>query len=333
MCRSPVDPDADGVRYPFAVSGGPSNAPERIDLKVGFSCNNRCLFCVQGDKRARYAPRELDDLRTVLRHERARVRSVVFTGGEPTVRRELPELVAYARELGYERIQIQTNGRMFAHLGFARRLVECGANEFSPALHGHVAALHDYLTAAPGAFAQTVSGIRNLKSLGQLVLTNTVVTRSNYRHVPEIARLLVALGVDQFQLAFVHPVGTAETEYHRIVPRMDLAAPYLVEGLRVGVQARRRCMTEAVPPCVLPGWEGFVAEKLIPRTTIYDAEATIADYTRYRLDEGKLKGPDCPRCVHFATCEGPWREYPERYGWEEFRPVLADAPRSAASPA
>ncbi len=304
--------------------------PDRIDLKVGFGCNNRCHFCVQGDKRARYAPRSTEELRSVLCDERKRVRSVVFTGGEPTLRRDLPELVAYARELGYERIQIQTNGRMFAHAGYVRRLVECGANEFSPALHGHVAELHDYLTAAPGAFAQTVTGIRNVKALGQVVLTNTVITRSNYRHLAEIARLLVSLGVDQFQLAFVHAVGTAGAELERVVPRVELVAPYLVEALRIGVQASRRTMTEAVPPCILPGLEAHIAERIIPRTAIYDADAKIADYTKYRLTEGKLRGPECPRCIHFSWCEGPWREYPERFGWDEFRPVTSDARPQAA---
>jgi MoaA/NifB/PqqE/SkfB family radical SAM enzyme len=311
-------------------SGEAGASTQRIDLKVGFDCNNRCHFCVQGDKRSRYSPRPTEELREVLRAERSRVRSVVFTGGEPTMRRDLPELVSYARELGYTTIQIQTNGRMFAHPGYARRLVACGATEFSPALHGHRPELHDHLTRAPGAFAQTVAGIRNLKALGQLVLTNTVVTRSNYRHLPEIARLLVSLGVDQLQLAFVHPVGTAGTEFQQVVPRMELAAPYLAAALQVGLDAGRRVYTEAVPACVIPGYEGCVVEQLIPRTAIYDAESTIADYTRYRLDEGKLKGPECPSCVHFAECEGPWREYPERHGWSEFRPVLA-AP--AAAPA
>jgi MoaA/NifB/PqqE/SkfB family radical SAM enzyme len=311
------------VSAPADATPPPAGATERIDLKVGFACNNRCHFCVQGDKRARFAPRPTEELREVLRSERARVRAVVFTGGEPTMRPDLPDLVAYARELGYLTIQIQTNGRMFAHAGYARRLVACGATEFSPALHGHVPALHDHLTEAPGAFAQTVAGIRNLKALGQYVLTNTVVTRSNYRHLPEIVRLLVSLGVDQLQLAFVHPVGTAGAEFQAVVPRMALAAPYLLEALRAGLAAGRRVNTEAVPACILPGYEHCVVEKHIPRTAIYDAESTIEDYTRYRLDEGKAKGPECRACLHVAECEGPWREYPERYGWEEFRPVLA----------
>lgn len=302
-----------------AAADAPS--PGRVDLKVGFACNNRCVFCVQGTKRERYGARPAEELRDILRRERGRVDAVVFTGGEPTVRPDLPDLVAHARELGYRTIQIQTNGRMLAHRRYLERLVAAGATEFSPALHGHVAALHDHLTGAPGAFSQTVTGIRHLKAMGRFVLTNTVVNRSNYRHLPEIARLLVSLGVDQFQLAFVHPVGTAGTLFASVVPRMELVAPYLRAALQVGLDAGRRAYTEAVPPCVLPGYEACVAERHIPRTAIYDAEATIADYTRYRRDEGKLKGPACAECVHDAECEGPWREYPERFGWSEFVPI------------
>lgn len=299
-----------------------SPAPSaRIDVKVGFACNNHCLFCVQGDKRARFAPRSAEELRSLLGRERSRADSVVFTGGEPTVRKDLPELVACAKALGYRTIQIQSNGRMFAHASFVQRLVQAGANEFSPALHGHTAALHDYLTSAPGSFAQTVAGIRNLKAAGQFVLTNSVVTRSSYRHLPELARLLLGLGVDQFQFAFVHPVGTAGDLFDQVVPRMELAAPYLKAALQVGIDAGRRAFTEAVPYCILRGYESCVVEKAIPRTAVFDAQTTIEDYTRYRLDEGKLKGPNCPGCVYFSDCEGPWREYPERLGWSEFQPV------------
>jgi len=127
---------------------------------------------------------------------------VVFTGGEPTLRRDLPELVSFARDAGYETIQIQTNGRTFASRRYCETIIEAGATEFSPALHGHVPELHDFLTRAPGSFAQTTRGIRNLKSLGQYVLTNSVVVRANCRNLAQLAHLLVTLGVDQYQLAF-----------------------------------------------------------------------------------------------------------------------------------
>ncbi|MBW2260952.1 MAG: radical SAM protein [Deltaproteobacteria bacterium] len=293
----------------------------RIDIKIGFACNNLCRFCVQGDKRHRVKTPSTRKVREELEKGRDRADGVVFTGGEPTLRRDLAELVSFARDAGYETIQIQSNGRTFASRRYCAEIIEAGATEFSPALHGHVPELHDYLTRAPGSFAQTTKGIRNLKSLGQYVLTNSVVVRANSRNLPQLARLLVSLGVDQFQLAFVHPVGTAGENLTQIVPRMEIMAPYMMRGLDVGLKAECTVSTEAVPYCILPGYESCVVESRIPDTKVVDGGVTVEDYRAYRVTEGKLKGPDCPDCTHFELCEGPWREYPEKYGFDEFRPV------------
>jgi MoaA/NifB/PqqE/SkfB family radical SAM enzyme len=183
-----------------------------------------------------------------------------------------------------------------------------------------VAELHEWLTGAKGSYQQTCQGIINVKKRGLPVLTNSVVTRSNFRHLVDLARVLVTLGVDQYQFAFVHPVGSAGTNFDMVVPRMTLIEPYVKAGLNVGTRAGRAVMTEAIPYCFMTGFERYVAERIMPRTKIFDAGIVIDDYTEFRLVEGKAKGPQCPECVHDAYCEGPWREYPEKYGWGEFRP-------------
>lgn len=305
-------------------------AHARLDLKIGFACNNRCRFCVQGDKRSRYGPPPFARLRAELAAARPAADGVVLTGGEPTLRKDLFALIGAARELGYSTVQVQTNGRMAASRRWCADAVAAGATEFSPALHGHRPELHDWLTRAPGSFAQTVRGIRNLRELGQRVLTNSVIVRPNFRNLPELARLLVALDVDQLQLAFVHPAGSAAEGFTAIVPRFALAAPYLARALREGTRAGKPCWTEAVPPCVLPGLERHVVEGRIPRTKVVDAESTIEDYRAYRVGEGKMKGPRCRECAFDGTCEGPWREYPERYGFDELVPVARGAAPAGA---
>lgn len=252
---------------------------------------------------------------------------IVLTGGEPTIRPDILELVRYAKKTGFKTIQIQSNGRLFAYKSFCKDIIEAGATEFSPALHGHIAALHDYLTGAEGSFNQVVSGIKNLKSLGQLVITNTVITKSNYRHLPQIAELLVSLGVDQYQFAFVHALGSAGENLSSVVPRMELIEPYVKKGLDVGIKAGKRVMTEAIPYCFMRGYEDFVAEKIIPDSKIYDYNKVISDFTSSRRNEGKSKGPQCRSCGKNEICEGPWKEYPAKFGWEEFRPFKCDAPR------
>ncbi|OIO11585.1 MAG: hypothetical protein AUJ52_01810 [Elusimicrobia bacterium CG1_02_63_36] len=301
------------------------DAVKRIDIKLGFSCNNRCRFCVQGDKRERFQSRPLERVLTDLREGReGGACEVVLTGGEPTLQPTLLQAIREAKRLGYSNIQVQTNGRRFFYGNFCDELIEAGANEFAPAVHGSRPEIHDYLTRAPGSWAQTVGGIRNLKRRGMRVSVNTVVTRGNYRDLPEIARLLVKLRVRLFQFAFVHEVGEAGKNSRWLTARYSRCVPFIHEGLRIAREADTPSFTEAVPLCFMRGYENHVAERVMPRTKIHDAEGTIADYTRYRLGEGKTKGPPCETCRRENRCEGPWREYPEQFGWKEFVPFTED---------
>ncbi|MFA6316978.1 MAG: radical SAM protein, partial [Elusimicrobiota bacterium] len=304
---------------------------QRIDLKVGFQCNNYCQFCVQGDKRERLPAKPLPELLKALEDGRSSgADGVVFTGGEPTLHPDILALVGKAKALGYRNIQLQSNGRSFCYPGRVAKLVDAGANEFGPSLHGPRPEVHDFLTGAPGSFLQTVAGMKNVKKLGCRLITNSVVTKSNYRDLPDLARLLVSLGVDQYQFAFMHMTGRAGQNKAWLTARKTIIEPWIKKGLDVGIKAGRIVMTEAIPYCFMSGYEDYVAEKIIPRTKIYDADAVIEDFTDVRRNEGKAKGPKCPECRYFSVCEGPWREYPELFGWDEFVPVPKKA--SAAKP-
>lgn len=296
---------------------------KRIDLKTGFSCNNHCRFCVQGNKRRIYGNKTTDIIKEELKDAIKDFNSVVFTGGEPTIRKDFLELVSYTRNLGFKNIQIQTNGRMFAYKKFAQNTVDAGANEFGIALHGHSNILHDYLTSTLGSFEQTTQAIKNLKFLGQFVITNTVITKPNYRHLPQIASLLINLGVDQYQFAFVHALGSASDNFDAIVPRMSMTEYYVKKGLDLGIKSKVKVMTEAIPYCFMQGYEGYIAEKIIPETKIYDFDYIIENFTIARQNEGKVKNSNCKKCKYCDICEGPWKEYPDKFGWAEFKPIKA----------
>lgn len=302
--------------------------PSRADVKIGFACNNRCVFCAQGEKRRSCAAVPFDELVRRLSAARAGSGSLVLTGGEPTLHRDLPRLVAVAHRLGYAPIQIQTNGRMLRYPEAVDALVAAGATEFSPSLHGSTAALHDALTRAPGSYRDTVAGVQNLVARGLQVVTNSVVVRDNLADLPELVALLASLGVRTAQLAFVHPVGTAATLFADVVPRLsDVVAP-IAAARAVARAANLRLSTEAVPLCFLAGMEELAVEESIPETTVVDLDGASFEYSEWRRGDGKAHGPPCDACGERARCEGPWREYSEAFGWDEFVPVAA--PRSAS---
>ncbi|MDD5005947.1 MAG: radical SAM protein [Candidatus Omnitrophica bacterium] len=293
----------------------------RLDIKLSFKCNNHCKFCVQGEKRNYCKDRSSENVKNILMNFKKRD-YVVFTGGEPTIRADIFELVKFSKSLNFKTIQIQTNGRMFAYEDFCKSIIDSGANEFSPAIHGPDEETHDFLTSVPGSFKQTIRGIVNLKKMGQYIISNTVITATNYKFLPKIAKLLVSLGVDQFQFAFLHIAGTALKNKDWIVPKKSIIIPYVLEGLNIGIKSGRKVTTEAIPYCFMKGYENSIAENYIPKTKVFDQYFTIDDYTKYRITKGKAKNQKCKKCFYDYICEGPWREYPEIFGWDEFKPVI-----------
>jgi MoaA/NifB/PqqE/SkfB family radical SAM enzyme len=293
---------------------------EMIDVKTGYQCNNHCKFCVQGDKRDFCRDKTSSEIKDILKNSKGNDVKVIFTGGECTIRPDIIELVAYSKSMGYK-IHIQTNGRMFAYKDFCRKMVQAGAFEFTIALHGHKAELHDYLTGAKGSFEQVFKGIRNLVSLGCHVFTNVVITRQNYCFLPEIASLFVDLGAREYKLTFPHILGSALKNRKLVVPRKKIIAPYVKKALEIGLKRKCRPLTEAIPYCLLEPYIDCASEKRESKIKVFDTE-TIDDFNFWRKEEGKCKAAPCVKCRYFHCCEGPWREYPRFYGWNEFKPVL-----------
>ena len=294
---------------------------KRVDIKTGFLCNNNCLFCVQGANKNKGNRQKEDIFIDLKKAKETGCIGVVFTGGEVSIRNDLFDLLNYAKKLNFVTIQVQTNARRFYYKEFCEKAVEAGMTEFAPALHGHTPELHEYLTRSKGSFNQVVQAIKNIKLLNIPIVTNTVVLKPNFRFIPQIAKLLISLDVDQFQFAYVHAMGNAHENFDNMVPRVSLAAPYIHKGLQLGIDAGKKVMAEAMPYCVMKGYENYVSELYIPETEIRGTGKYTPNFTLTRKNEGKIKFSQCKECIYDSICEGPWKEYPEKKGNEEFKAV------------
>lgn len=298
-------------------------ASKTIDLKVGFKCNNDCRFCVVKDKR-RFGDKKTAKIKTELEDGfKAGFLRVCFTGGEVTIREDIFEIVSFAKKIGYAEIMIQSNGRNFSSLSFTKKMVKVGANQFAVSVHGHNDDLHDCLTQRRGSFKELVQGIRNLKKVNQSVVTNTVISKLNYTFLPDIAQLLIGLGVSQYQLAFIHLNGGALENSDELVPWMSSTLPFLYKALDYGIQQGIFVETEAYPYCLMRGYEFYIAERYIPARTVVKEYGRSYEFDCIRKEQAKIKFSQCNSCDFNTQCEGTWREYPEKFGNEEFKPIIS----------
>ncbi len=294
-----------------------------LDLKLGFACNNNCLSCPQAHRR-HFGDLSIDEIKGFLdKGRRNGDTQVVLTGGEPTVRPDIVEIVRYAKSIGYTDVQLQSNGRMFSYREFCKKIVGAGANSFFLGIHGPRPEIHDFLTRSPGSFNQAVQGIKNLRALSMHVAVNSVINKINYKLLPETAKFFGGLDIQQLQFAFIHCTGNAKENIDLLLPKKSDVKPFLLKALRIGMDAGMRMRVEAMPLCFLEGFEGCSAEIHAPYKEVMDAEGVREDFNKIRMD-AKVKGPNCGACRFDPVCIGVWKEYPEKFGWSEFKPVKGE---------
>jgi radical SAM protein with 4Fe4S-binding SPASM domain len=173
------------------------SAPLRMDLALTFRCQNNCVHCYAG------GPHETNELTTeewkevIDRLQRIGVFIVTFTGGEPTLREDLPELLLYAQNKGIVTGLI-TNGRRLKDKNYVDKLEKSGLDFVQVTLESHDPKIHDLMTASEGSWKETVDGIKNVIPTHIYVTTNTTLSRHNAPNFLKTMNFLKELGVAAF---------------------------------------------------------------------------------------------------------------------------------------
>lgn len=228
------------------------SAPHRMDLMVSamtrggaWHCNQKCLHCYaagqpMGESRE-LTTAEWKDVLARLRA--ANIPQVTFTGGEPTLRGDLVELVDAAQ---WFVTRLNTNGRLLTPQ-LCRALAEASLDSVQVTLYAADAAAHNALVGAPG-FDETVRGIRNAVDAGLIVSVNTPLCSLN-RDYAATLRFAAALGVRYATCSGLIPSGGAEGAESRAT---RLSAEELTEILQSAVAAAHELSMEL--DFTSPGW-------------------------------------------------------------------------------
>ncbi len=170
------------------------SAPYRMDLAITYRCNNDCSHCYNA--RERNFP-ELDTNQWKLILDKLwelGVPHIVFTGGEATLRNDLPELIRHAENNG-QITGLNTNARRLSDMRYVEQLVQAGLDHVQITVESCDEQIHDMMMRAKGAFKQTIQGLRNALQSKLYVMTNTTMLRTNVHTIPETLDFLADVGV------------------------------------------------------------------------------------------------------------------------------------------
>ena len=306
----------------------------RVHIPTSLRCNNHCVFCMEGDHLkgddppgwAEFIP--LEKLESQLLQVNDRELPVLFTGGEPTLNPQLPQLIEMARSLGFRRIALQTNGRRLCYEAYVLRLIKAGLSEISISIHGSVKKIHEAMTRLAGSFDQTLNGLGNILRWKARMQTLKVTTTSTISRInlKDLARLLGLLmgrsGIDVIVLNPLIVKGNAFLYERRLLVSYTQIADAFRAALDIlkdqGLQGFDRITWTDIPPCVMRGLEGYVGT--FERVTTFPPETGKMEHLPEKLIFPGIKRPQCRGCLKGSACTGINPVYIKTFGWSEFIP-------------
>ncbi len=166
-------------------------------------CNLKCVHCYAHARDRAFsdelttaeAKRMIDDLAAFG------VPVLLFSGGEPLMRPDLPELAEYAVAKGMRAV-ISTNGTLITSRT-ARRLKEIGLSYVGISMDG-MEEIHDRFRGVKGAFRDALEGIRNTQDAGIKVGLRFTINRFNVQEIPKVFDLLEEMDIPR--VCFYHLV-------------------------------------------------------------------------------------------------------------------------------
>ena len=294
----------------------------KVEVLLGWKCNNNCIFCSVGHKFPENKIKPWSEIKKHIEYaKKVNAGTFSFSGGEPTIFRYLIKGIKYAKSLGIETIEVQSNGRMFSYKDFAKKVVGSGANRFLISLHGDNRELVDMMNMVPGSFDQTVQGVKNLKELGiENLRFSTVITKFNYNILPRIMKFLLKFDPIGIHVNYLIIDGNAYKYLNAVMPpRMSKVAPYVQEAIKVVKKAGKEIWIYSFPYCLLQGCEDVVAEMGTMDTNLIGPDFNIS--LQDNRHKQRVKSESCKSCKYFDLCLGVWKRYAKVYGLSEFKPV------------
>ncbi|HQM00957.1 MAG TPA: radical SAM protein [Ruminococcus flavefaciens] len=168
-------------------------------------CNLRCAFCYA--KRAEYSETDtikLDDLKRIVDFcNEAKVKYIIFSGGEPTLYPHLIDILAYIKSQNYEMSPtIATNGIVLKDIDFCNKLVENGMSYIDISLKGKDSKECCEIVGRD-CFLQQAAAIRNLASLPIEFTCSMVLTPANVFSLCDTVKNAIQNGAKQFSFTFL----------------------------------------------------------------------------------------------------------------------------------
>jgi len=268
-------------------------------------CNQNCIFC--GLHNNKVPDLLLNDLKKRIDNFSKNKTNATFdlTGGEPTVRKDLLEIMKYikSKNKNYE-ITLISNGMRFANQKYTRLLVNFGLEGVLISLHSHKPEISDAITRFKGGFKYTLKGIKNLVEQKVRVQICFVINKLNYKHMLEYFEFVTTKfpTIKGFLISLQFEIQNYNSK-NPFCLKLSEMQKYLNASFKYLKSKNKKILTCGIPFCYLNGFEEVFNPSI------------LHNYIKF------IKDKKCVNCLYNSLCAGIIKEYVDCYGSSEVIPI------------
>jgi len=189
-------------------------APFTIAWEVTRACAFACKHC-RADAQHQPAPHELNTQESFeLIDKLAEFGSpiLIFTGGDPMMRRDLFDLIAYANQKGL-RCSLTPTATALPTVERLARARDAGIRRIALSLDAASPEVHDQFRQVHGSWERTMRILHNANLVGLSVQVNTTVTTFNVDRLADMVPFIQEVDAVQWSVFFLVPTGRAQTRW------------------------------------------------------------------------------------------------------------------------
>jgi len=191
---------------------------KRCEMIITEYCNFSCPYCrglddsIYGDRKLKQL--SLSEIKQNIDYwcENEPLENIRFSGGEPSLHKDIIEIIAYAKSKGIKRIAVSTNGSNKIEL--YKKMLDAGVNDFSISLDANCASDGDMMAGyIPGSWDIVVKNIEILSKL-TYVSVGVVLTDDSVDKTIETIAFAHSLGVTDIRII-------SSAQYNGAIPRLN----------------------------------------------------------------------------------------------------------------
>lgn len=290
----------------------------KIEISLGHDCNASCVFCYSALAKDKMTM-PTDKVKEIIRNYKKRgYNSVSFTGGEPTIRKDILSLISHAKRLGYE-VGLKTNLFMLSYPSFVEKLKTAGLDSVSFSVFGLGDDIYRKITGIEKGFSYFAKALDNLKTSPISLTANILISGYSCKDILKLTDFLLSYNISSFWFWYVSsseltkiPGGLLPcfSSFRRdIFSSIDRIKSKGIDDIKV----------LHIPMCVLGPYAGYYYNERSDDITLIDLNSTFNLSEESFADLIKLE--KCNICIRNEECAGLRKDYQKEFGDSEIIPV------------